>query len=114
MKLIKLTNASKRQIGVPMPLEFTTVNPGESLVMSRTEMDHLARKAQVAQWLHLGMLTVEPASKQEAPEPTPEEPEGVEIIHHGGGWYTVEVAGIQVTDGKIRKGDAEEVAADYA
>lgn len=39
--------------------------------------------------------------------------EGVELHHLGGGWYEVYVNGFKVTDKKIRKAEAEELAEEY-
>jgi len=49
---------------------------------------------------------------EEPPKQPPAKPKA-EIKTHKGGWYTVEANGKPITDGKVRKEEAEKIADEY-
>lgn len=49
--------------------------------------------------------------KGKEPAPKPPGKPMAEIVQHKGGWYTVEVDGEVISDGKVRKEEAEQIQA---
>lgn len=121
---MKLVNTSSRDMAIPTQIETTILKPNEFLVVSKTELEQLKRDSQIRNWLHRGMLSTQSGGNTEHAADKPKEeksdlPEGVtgkgvEIVEHKGGWFSVHVDGMPCTDKKVRKDQADEIAADYA
>ena len=139
MKVLK--NNGSRRLGIP-GRPAIILAPGDSVPVTAGQLADMERNRTVSRWMERGVLTVR-ASDANEPAPArivrsaPPRPrvrprvggrtdtreelvlpdgvtgEGVETHHKGGGWYEVYVNGFKVTDTNVRKGEAEDVAAEY-
>lgn len=129
-----VTNNGRRRIGVPVRQAFVLA-VGETREITDKELAELESNNTAVRWIASGILSVRKgkASAKKAVEPdapTKEEPEespsdnlqdlpegltgeGIEYEVFGGGWCHLWVNGFRVTDKKVRKSEAEEMAADY-
>jgi len=131
-----ITNKGRRRLGVP-GRPALILDPNQSAQIDESQLDALRRNRTVARWLEAGVLVLSnEAGVAEKPAPMPKVrpgarvvaerdkrveavlPEGVtgtgaEIYQAGGGWYEVYVNGFKVTDKKVRKDEAETIAAEY-
>lgn len=124
MKTIKLKNNVKRALGIPCAHGFIVVQAGEVVEIGKDDLVAIKKNKTASGWLHAGLIsTGDEVVKEEPnipdndknPEPDPPKPTGEPVIDHvGGGWYTVSVSGIEVSQGKLRKADAEALAAQYS
>ena len=125
---MKVINKSGRSLGLPLG-ETTVLKPGEERTVDAVERAMLEEHPLSSPWLYKGLIAFDdaPVKKHKRPvahtrverdhdEIPPEVPkEGVVIYHTGGGWYRVYVWGLSVMDPdkKVRKAEAEAIAADY-
>lgn len=125
-----ITNGGKRRLGLSGRPSIV-LDAGETQEISATQFHSLRENKTTMRWMDSGLLTVQdppekhddsklvlkkPAVKQE--EYKDELPQGitgvgVELHKVGRGWYTVYVNGFAVTDGKVRKDEAESIALEY-
>lgn len=135
-----LTNTGRRRLGIP-GRPALILNPNQGEPVTDEQIETFCKNRTVVRWLDSGVLKltdgteeVEVEHVKVAPKPQrrsglrkqlkrdartpvklPEgvEGEGVEKHHAGGGWWNVYVNGFQVTDRKVRKDEAESIAAEY-
>lgn len=126
---MKLMNHAKRTMGIPVARGAVVLDPGQSVEISADDLSALERNKTAARWLKGGLISVgEPkkgkdkpaeqdAESSEAeskePEKAAENTNGPVIEDQGRGWYKVFVAGIEVSQGNLRKKDAEALVAEY-
>jgi len=119
---MKLKNNTGRERILHGPVEMYTLPARGEISITERELIDLKRHGNTKNWLHKGYITVEEGEPEPKPEPKPgggpDLPEGVtgegtEVFHHGAGWYSVFVNGMPCTDKRLRKDDAEAIAADY-
>lgn len=118
---MRLTNNSNRALGIPSAHGSIILQKGESANISPLDLKAIERNKTSSGWLHHGIISVDGSKAKVKKEAKKEEKEPVKtedggepnIIDHGRGWFTVEVAGIEVSQGKLRKDDAEALAAKY-
>jgi hypothetical protein len=123
----RLKNNAGRAVGLPTA-RATRIPQGGSVDVSDADMELIKANKTCAIWLERGVLTVDgedpkagkeaATEKAEDKEEKPEElPDGVtgedvEVIC-AGGWCQVYVNGIDVIGKKVRKEEAQKVAAEY-
>jgi hypothetical protein len=123
---MKLINKSKRALGLPGANRSIILGVGEVKEIGAEDAKVIRKHRISANWLHQGLIELSEASAK-TPKPKLEpgltadpvdEPvvisqSGVEIRPKGKGWYQVFVAGIEVSQGSLRKADADALAAEY-
>ena len=120
---MKIVNKSGRARVITGPIEMLRLELGGEKEITEAELVELKRHPNFRNWLHKGYLAIEGGEAKPMPKATdersgPELPEGAtgegtEVIHHGGGWYSVHHDGMPCTDEKVRKDRADEIAAEY-
>lgn len=117
---MKLKNNAGRALGVPSAHGHLIVDPKGSTDINPADLEAIKRNKTASSWLRTGLISVGEGGKNEKPsEPKKEtekpvpQGEGVVVEHQSKGWYKVFVAGIEVSQGNLRKKDAEALAAQY-
>lgn len=119
---MKLKNNTGRDRVLRGPVEMYSLPARGEITVSSIELEEMKRHGNTRNWLHKGYISVEegeaPVAKLKDERDHPPLPEGVtgeglEIHHHGAGWYSVYVDGMPCTDAKVRKEQADEIAKDY-
>lgn len=121
---MKLTNNASRALGVPGAHGSYIVKPKDSINITQMDLEALERNKTASGWLHTGLISIdgkgtvkESPAKEKPPEPQEPkvEPSGSdpEVVEQSKGWYKVFVGGIEVSQGNMRKADAEALAAQY-
>jgi len=138
----QLTNMGTRRLGIA-GRHALILNPRESAQVTDAQVTEMKKNRTTARWLEAGVLVltgddgnievhvpiqrqkrspaiavrkiprVDRDKREEAVLPEGVEGEGVEHHHAGGGWWDVYVNGFKVTDRKVRKDEAESIAAEY-
>ena len=131
-----LVSKAARRLGIP-GRPALIISPGERVPVGKKQIESMQRNSTVSRWLQHGLLVIvdsdgkelEPPKRVRPPStgltrskddkrtetPLPEglTGEGAEMLHTGSGWWQVYVNGFQVTTKKVRKEEAESIAAEY-
>lgn len=112
---MKLTNNANRALGVPGARRSLVVQPKQSIQIDAADLEALQKNRTSNRWLKSGILSVDdaPLKEEKKKEEKKDEDTEVEVRHVGGGWYEVYVSGIDVSQGKLRRDEAEKLAAQY-
>ena len=108
MTLYRLTNKTSREIALAKPSGAIILRAGESINITDAEYHELSAN----KIINLVDVQTIPDSLPVAPK-RKQDIVGIRIQHAGGGWWRVFVNGEEATDGKVRKAEAERIAAEY-
>ena len=123
--MMKLTNLSKRDRGIPCADATRVVAPGADTEISDDDLKHMMRFPMTQQWLDKGLIAIEGRAEAKSPArpiqtaarkgpDLPDSITGVGIEYEQrGSWFHLWVNGLRATDKLVRKAQAEEMAKEY-